>query len=79
MDVNQISHGKLLSASFLIKPGDRVIVHWRAGAVADAQASGAPQLKVGSEEPSMQRIEKRMGELEKKLDRILEVIKRRGS
>ncbi len=79
MDANLISHGKPLSASFLVKRGDRVVVHRRAGAAAEARANSAQQLNGGSEEPAMHRLEKRMSELEQKLDRILEAIKRRGS
>ena len=39
-------------------------------------ANAAPQKSIGAESPAFQRLEKRMGEMEQKLDLILEAIKR---
>jgi polysaccharide export outer membrane protein len=79
VDVNQIRRGKLLSTNHALKPSDRVVVHRRAGAIASVKAEGDQPLNVRSDDRSLRQIEKRMTELEQKLDLILEAIKRRRS
>jgi polysaccharide biosynthesis/export protein len=81
-DMVQIKRGKLPSTDHLLKPGDRVVVDRRAGNGRFDEAVPPPDevnasSHVSPDDPSLQHLEKRMTDLEHKLDLIIEAIKRR--
>jgi protein involved in polysaccharide export with SLBB domain len=76
VDVSQLKLGKLPAANLMLKPGDRVVVRRRTGQSVRGKDDTDQSLGVGAEDPSLRRLEKRMTELEQKLDRVLETLKR---
>ena len=79
--MDQIKRGKLPSTDHLLKPGDRVVVERRAeNARFDQAVPPRDEVKTSSDVspggPSLQLLEKRMTDLEHKLDLILVAIKR---
>ncbi len=94
IDVNQVRPGKLPSDEYLLKAGDRLVVPRRTADAAltkptESRPRPQPTAAEGrnktdqhgsavTEDASLQRLEQRMNELDRKLDLVLEAIRKRA-